>query len=165
MSHDENGSDENEEAPPLSDLADHIASRRHTNTEGDSIWADLSQEDLTAEDFVWDHFSDTIESPTTISAETDTPDESQTVHSLDREYTKSSVPAGVGGLSLHGQILHGYILSIIFLTGAAIYTATSIGILPRQYWLLSIPLFAIGIILIIPVIAWEIGLWDPRQIG
>lgn len=165
MSHNENGSDDNDEAPPLSDLAEHVASRREASTDPESIWTDLSQEDLTAEDFMWDNFADTIESPTTTTTETDTTNRSQTLHSIDRERTKSSVPEGVGGLSLHGQILHGYILSIIFLTGAAIYTATAIGILPRQYWLLSFPLFIVGIILIIPVIAWEVGIWDPRQIG
>ncbi len=165
MSHDENGFDDNEETPPLSDLADHVSSRRDASTERETVWADLSQEDLSMEDFVWDHFTDAIDSPTTIATETESTDQSHVVHSLDQEHTKSAVPEGVGGLSLHGQILHGYILSVIFLTGAAIYTATTIGILPRQYWLLSLLLFTIGIILIIPVIAWEVGIWDPRQIG
>jgi hypothetical protein len=164
MAHDDNGYDEDDDDPPLSDLADHVASRR-TATDQDSIWSDLSQEDINADDFVWEHFSDTIESPRPIPADDDGPERTESVHSIDRELTSSSVPDGVGGLSLHGQILHGYILSIIFLTGAGIYTATSIGMLPRQYWLLSIPLFSLGIILLIPVIAWEIGVWDPRRIG
>lgn len=166
MSHDENGFDENENAPPLSDLADHIASRREVSNERESIWADLSQEeDLTTENHVWDHFTTSIESHTPISTENDPTDQPQGIQSMHREYTKSAVPENVGGLSLHGQILHGYILSIIFLIGAAIYTATTIGYLPRQYWLLSFPFFILGIILIIPVIAWEVGIWDPRQIG
>lgn len=162
MANNENG---DEEETPLAELADHVATRRESSLESDSVWSDIIEEEYTADDFVWDHFSETIQSQTTTTSKEPFTEDNAAYRSIDHDRTKSDVPDGVGGLSLRGQILHGYILSIIFLTGAAIYAATSFEILPRHYWLLSLPFFALGLILIVPVVAWEAGVWDPTQIG
>lgn len=151
--------DADPDSTPLSDLAERVSHERMSpHEESDSIWEMLDRSEYPGDSDIWAKLTQRRDVVTpTVDGDLDPVSSGTRV--IDENH------GGVGGLSTIGQIIHGYITALIFLLGLLIVTAAATGIITNHLWVLSLPLFALGVILLVPVIAWELDVWDPREIG
>lgn len=68
-------------------------------------------------------------------------------------------------ISNNEKIVHGYLTVLSFGAALVIYVAAVVGLLARPLWLLSLPPFAVGVVLLVPILALYLGVWDPTRIA
>lgn len=161
-----NGEDESEERTPLDDLSRSIKERREgrqareTGQEED-IWEAVQEETGTSQK----PFADVVieEEPARITDDSST----VTVESIgstgapgETERTQGWVPEYPSGSVF---IIHGLTTAAVLLLSLVIYMSAVLSLIPRHYWIISLPLLALALFGIAPMVAWYAGIWNPKE--
>ncbi len=60
-------------------------------------------------------------------------------------------------------VIHGVLTTIIFTASFGIYVGAVLSLIPRHLWIVSLPLFALGVFFLTPMISWSLGIWNPTK--
>lgn len=60
-------------------------------------------------------------------------------------------------------VFHGVLTALIFIASFGIYVGAVLSLIPRHLWIVSLPLFALGVFFLTPIFAWSLGIWNPKE--
>ena len=59
---------------------------------------------------------------------------------------------------------HGLVTASGLSLGVAIYLFAVTGTVPEHLWILALPFAVVGIIGLLPILSWRLGIWRPREL-
>lgn len=133
--------------PPLADLSESIRNRETTDAPS-GPWDRLDPSEPT--DAAWHRLEGTN------TGHVPTPASEYTVRS--RWLTPSHSAETV-------IVTHAAFTVVALGVSLLVYLAALFHLIPRPYWVLSLPPLAIGVAGLVPIIAWLVGIWNPHEVG
>lgn len=161
-----NGDDEPEERTPLDDLSRSIEERRQVRkkdepVQDDDIWATV-REESEGDGEAW--------SNVVMKGEYDPPEHEADTVGTDAmgSAARSGIADGPKGWlpeypSTSVFIIHGISTGIVLLLSLLVYVSAVFSLIPRHFWILSLPLLALALFGIAPMMAWYMGIWNPKE--